>query len=168
LPEVRAYIAFGGNLGDCHTAFINARRGMVERDVSVVASSPLYVTQSVGGPVGQPDYLNAVVEVKTHLSAMQLLELCLELENMAGRQRLQHWGARTLDLDLLLYGQEICNSERLMLPHPRLQLRRFVLEPLCALAGEQLHPLLGRSYNELLYASDDIQLQRVNLSELTW
>jgi len=166
---VRAFIAFGGNLGACRATFITARQRLQECGVDVVASSALYNTQAVGGPSGQPDYLNAVVEVVTDLSAMQLLTLCLQLEQEAGRQRLEHWGPRTLDLDLLLFGQLVYASDNLIVPHPRLHQRRFVLQPLCTLIGEQLHPLLHVSFNTLLQRlPNDATQPQVTLSALTW
>jgi len=167
-PE-QAFIAFGANMGNCLRTFINARQRLSESGVSVVHSSSLYLTQAVGGPSDQPDYLNAVVEVSTTLSAPSLLALCLQLETQAGRQRLQHWGPRTLDLDLLLFGHLVCDSEALIVPHPRLHQRRFVLEPLCEIAGEKLHPLLGVSYNHLLrQLLEDASQPRVMPSELIW
>jgi len=166
---VQAFIAFGANLGDCRAVFTAARQRLRDCGVEVVGSSGLYITQAVGGPVAQPDYLNAVVEVVTDLSATALLALCLELEQEAGRQRLQHWGPRCLDLDLLLFGNLVCETEHLIVPHPRLHQRRFVLEPLCSLAGEQLHPRLHVSFNDLLQRllSDSAQSQ-VKLAELIW
>lgn len=167
MSEVEAYIAFGANLGNCHDTFVQARSALARGGVRVEASSPLYITQAVGGPADQPDYLNAVVRVKTVLSSTALLELCLRLENEGGRQRLQRWGARTLDLDLLLYGRQICDTDELVLPHPRLHLRRFVLEPLCALVPDGVHPVSGSTFARLLQQLPDAE-QRVNLSELEW
>lgn len=168
-PPGQAFIAFGANMGDCRATFIAARQRLRDCGVEVVRSSELYVTQAVGGPAGQPDYLNAVVEVVTDLSAGALLALCLKLEQEAGRQRLEHWGPRSLDLDLLLLGRLVCETENLVVPHPRLHQRRFVLEPLCHLAGEQLHPLLHVSFNSLLQRlPGDAAQPQVTLSKLTW
>ena len=147
---VTAFIAFGGNLGSCRETFVNARDQLMQRGVVVLSSSPLYITSAVGGPSDQPDYLNAVIQVETKLSAVHLLELCLFIELEAGRKRHQHWGPRTLDLDLLLYAQLVCDTPNLILPHPRLHQRRFVLEPLCALAGAWQHPFLHQSFQQLL------------------
>ena len=147
---VVALIAFGGNLGECREAFIAARKNLDQGEVAVIASSPLYRTEPIGGPTGQPDYLNSVVQVETTLSPLQLLNRCHELEQQAGRQRLEHWGARTLDLDLLIYGQLVCTTPRLILPHPRLHQRRFVLAPLCALVPAWQHPVLRQTFAALL------------------
>lgn len=145
-----AFIALGGNLGPCRQHFEQARLELARHGAVVRAVSPLYRTAAVGGPSGQPDYLNAVLQVETALSAEALLALCLEIEQRAGRQRHQHWGPRTLDLDLLLYDERVSHGPTLILPHPRLHLRRFVLEPLCALIPEALHPQLKKSYKQLL------------------
>jgi 2-amino-4-hydroxy-6-hydroxymethyldihydropteridine diphosphokinase len=118
----------------------------------VVASSPLYRTAPVGGPAGQPDYLNAVIELQTALPPNQLLTFCRQLEQSAGRRRTVRWGARTLDLDLLIVGDRVLSTPRLTLPHPRLHQRRFVLQPLCDLAAELIHPLFGLTVAALLTA----------------
>ncbi len=172
---VTAFIAFGGNLGNCCDNFIVARQQFDQAGVVVVASSPLYKTKPVGGPAGQPDYLNAVVQVETTCSALQLLELCLRIEDNAGREREQRWGARTLDLDLLLYDNLVCDLAHLVVPHPRLHQRQFVLEPLCVLAGGQIHPTLHSSFAELLQqllVQDDVDGQcggqRVDLAADKW
>lgn len=167
--SVRAFIAFGANLGDCRRTFVVARQRLQACGVKVTRSSGLYTTQAVGGPVGQPDYLNAVVEVVTHLSATALLDLCLDLEQEAGRQRLEHWGPRSLDLDVLLFGTLVCDTEHLVIPHPRLHQRRFVLEPLCSLAAEQIHPRFYVTFNALLQRLPLSATQpQVTLSQVTW
>lgn len=164
-----AFIALGCNLGNCRATFIAARHALAQRGVVVVASSPLYKTQAVGGPADQPDYLNAVLRVETCLGAHELLQLCLAVELEAGRQRQEHWGPRTLDLDLLLYAQLVCNFADLILPHPRLHQRRFVLEPLCVLAGHAQHPTLGLSFNQLLLMLPADQLQQgVHMLDELW
>lgn len=166
---VTALIALGGNLGECRQTFVTARKGLDRDGVSVTASSPLYRTEPVGGPLGQPDYLNAVLKVETTLSALQLLERCFELEQSAGRQRLEHWGARTLDLDLLIYDQLVCATPRLVLPHPLLHQRRFVLAPLCALVPTWQHPVLCQTFESLLNnLPAEVDGATVQLVESSW
>lgn len=98
----------------------------------------------------QPDYINAVVEISTNLSAEELLDCLQDIENQQGRVRLERWGARTLDLDILLYGKEEINTERLVVPHNGLSERNFVLYPLCDLVDESFEiPKLGKM-SELL------------------
>jgi 2-amino-4-hydroxy-6-hydroxymethyldihydropteridine diphosphokinase len=124
----RAAIGLGSNLGDRAAHLDAARRGLADLG-TVVAVSPIYETAPVGGP-DQGPYLNAVVVLDTDLPARRLLEACLAIEGAAGRERRERWGPRTLDLDLLLYGSETIDEPGLVVPHPRMRERRFVLAPL--------------------------------------
>ena len=151
MPE-RAYIAIGGNLGD--------RRAYLQAGIKEVAALPgtrlaaishTYETQAVG-PVAQPDFLNAVLAIETALAPAPLLAALLAIEKKHQRQRRIHWGPRTLDLDLLLYGERTINSADLTLPHPRMHERRFVLVPLCEIAPRLSHPITGRPFAAYLAA----------------
>ncbi len=151
--KCRAFLGFGGNLGNPLNNFRRARQQLAKQpEIEVIAASPLYQTPPVGGPEGQPDYLNGVVEILTGLSVLDLLQLCQQIEADAGRSRNLHWGARTLDIDLLLVDDLIMDVPLLTLPHPRLHQRHFVLLPLNDLAPGQLHPLLNTTINQLLRA----------------
>ncbi len=132
----RAHIALGSNLGD-RAGHLAAALVALQRDaaVRVVAESAVYETAPVGGPP-QPDYLNMVVAVDTSLAPEPLLDRCLAIEAEQGRVRRERWGARTLDLDLLDCGGVRVAGERLVLPHPRLAERAFVLVPLAEIAPE--------------------------------
>lgn len=147
----RAFLAFGGNLGQPLAQFRQARTLLARHpQIDVVAGAPLYRTPAVGGPADQPDYLNSVVEINTGLTATELLRFCQSIENEAGRTRDVHWGPRTLDIDLLFHGDKIIDSPELTLPHPRLHERHFVLLPLNDLAPEFVHPRLDLSVAQLL------------------
>ena len=125
---VRAAIGLGSNLGD-RARHIADAVGSLARACTLVRVSSLYETAPVGGPKQGP-YLNAVAVVETDLPVAELLALCLEIEREHGRERRERWGPRTLDLDILLYGDEIVAADDLTVPHPRMTQRRFVLEPL--------------------------------------
>jgi 2-amino-4-hydroxy-6-hydroxymethyldihydropteridine diphosphokinase len=129
---VRAFLGLGSNLGD--------REGELARAVAalpdVVAVSSLYETAPVGGPAGQGPFLNLVVELDTELAPRQLLEVARRLETAAHRRREVRWGPRTLDVDVLLVGDEVVDDADLVVPHPRMWERRFVVEPLAELAPE--------------------------------
>ena len=149
----RVFLALGGNLGDPRRAFKLAVTTLQQHyRISLTAASALYQTPAVGGPTGQPDYLNAVLELATELPAQELLDFCRQIENAAGRTRSVHWGARTLDIDLLFYDQQVLKTPELSIPHPRLQQRHFVLLPLVELAADFRHPSLQQTTAELLRA----------------
>jgi 2-amino-4-hydroxy-6-hydroxymethyldihydropteridine diphosphokinase len=125
----RTVIAMGSNLGDRMDYLQGGLDGLFDTPrISFLAVSPVYETAPVGGPE-QPDYLNAVVIAETSMPAQAVLERCLSLEDAFGRARDERWGPRTLDLDLIIYGDEVSNGPGLTLPHPRAHERAFVLAP---------------------------------------
>ena len=142
---VRALIGLGGNLGevrerlDAAIAALGALPG-----VAVVARSRFYRT-APWGPVAQPDFINAAIAVETSLPALDLLDALLATERAFGRVRDgERWGPRTLDLDLLAYGDDVIDDERLNVPHPRIAERAFVLMPLADIASDAVLPGVGR------------------------
>ncbi|HWQ23852.1 MAG TPA: 2-amino-4-hydroxy-6-hydroxymethyldihydropteridine diphosphokinase [Gaiellaceae bacterium] len=142
---MRAFVGLGSNLGDREAALGRAIELLRGADgVEVVAVSALRETDPVG-VVEQPRFLNGVVEVRTSLSARELLAVLLAIEGALGRVRNgTRWGPRTIDLDLLLYGDEVVDEPGLRVPHPRLRERRFALEPLVELDPALDVPGLGR------------------------
>jgi dihydroneopterin aldolase/2-amino-4-hydroxy-6-hydroxymethyldihydropteridine diphosphokinase len=132
----RAFLGLGANLGDREAAL----RRAVESLPDVVAVSPLYETEPVGGPAGQAPYLNAVVELATDRSPRQLLELAHSLEQEAGRVRAERHGPRPLDVDILWVDGVTVDEPDLVVPHPRMFERRFVLAPLADLAPDLVPP----------------------------
>jgi 2-amino-4-hydroxy-6-hydroxymethyldihydropteridine diphosphokinase len=150
---VRAYVGLGSNLGD-RAAYLLLGLSALSRlpKTRLLRLSPVYETDPVGPP--QPPYLNMVAELETALSPKGLLAEMLRVEKALGRERRERWGPRTLDLDLLLYGDLVLEEEGLSVPHPRLHERAFVLVPLLDLLPEGRHPLLGQSFAELLASLD--------------
>ncbi len=146
-----ALIGLGSNLGD--------RRSWLDQAVQLLSSTPgissvrtstWHGTTPIGGPKGQPDFLNGAALVETSLSAEQLLARLQEIEIQLGRVRHQPWGPRTVDLDLLLYDDLVQRTPQLEIPHPRMAFRRFVLEPAAEIAPNMLHPTIGWTTAQLL------------------
>ena len=133
-----AYVGLGANLGDREGTI----RAAVAQLPGVVAVSPLRETDPVG-VTDQPQFLNGVAALETELAPRELLDVLLAIERRLGRERRERWGPRTIDLDLLLYGDEVIDEDGLKIPHPRLHKRRFVLEPLADLAPQLVVPGLG-------------------------
>jgi 2-amino-4-hydroxy-6-hydroxymethyldihydropteridine diphosphokinase len=147
---VRAFVGVGSNLGDRWGRLAHAARALrAAPRVAVVDASRVFDAAPLGPP--QPRYLNAVLELETDLPAVDLLEVLQEVERTGGRVRSAvRWSARTLDLDLLLYGDEVIHDPRLVVPHPGLVVRRFVLAPLAELCPERVVPGTGRTVAQLL------------------
>ncbi len=125
-----------------------------ERVGVVTSASALYETAPWGG-IEQPAFLNQVLEIETSLAPEEVLRLILEMEHQAGRIRYERWGARHLDVDVLYFGQEIMDTPRLTVPHPRLHERRFTLIPLTEIAPNFVHPVLKKTNSELLEICED-------------
>jgi dihydroneopterin aldolase/2-amino-4-hydroxy-6-hydroxymethyldihydropteridine diphosphokinase len=143
-----AYIALGANIGD-RTAYINAALKAMDSDATkVLKHSSFYETKPVS-PVPQGDYINAAAALKTLLSPRELMAFLLKIENELGRERTVHWGPRTVDLDILLYDDVVSDDDVILLPHPRMQSRLFVLAPLSEIAPNAVHPLLRQRIADL-------------------
>ena len=132
MTRLRAVLGLGSNVGDRWTQLREAVAALPADEV--VAVSPVYETDPVGGPPGQPPYLNLVVELATERSPRELLEVARRLEDAGGRVRAERHGPRTLDVDVLLVGDLVVSEPDLVVPHPRMHERRFVLAPFAALA----------------------------------
>jgi 2-amino-4-hydroxy-6-hydroxymethyldihydropteridine diphosphokinase len=151
-----ALIGLGSNLGDRSAALGNAVE-LLQGDplIRVEAISSFRPSKPVGGPEGQREFLNAAVRLETSLSPEELLAKLQAIENQIGRVRVERWGPRTIDLDLLLYDQVELKSPSLELPHPRMCYRRFVLEPAAEIAAEMVWPVNGWSVRKLIGNLDD-------------
>ncbi len=147
-----ALLSIGSNLGDrlahCRQA-LQLLAG--EPAVEVRAVSHVYETEPVG-PIAQPDFLNLAVALETELGPRELLGICRRIEQELGRERSERFGARVIDLDILLLGDRVVVEPDLEIPHPRMHERRFVLEPLAEIAAEARHPGLSKRVAELLAA----------------
>jgi len=149
--RLKAYLGLGSNLGDRLHYLQQARQRLGSLPgVELIGSSKLYRSDALGGPSGQPEYLNAVITLQTLLDPETLLVHCLEIERQLGRTRKERWGARTLDIDLLLVGTLQVETEALILPHPRLHERSFVLLPLRDLDPDLVHPGNGLTVAQLI------------------
>ena len=163
MPNVtHAYVSLGSNLGDRAGHLLLGVRGMLDAGLRIARLSSVYETEPVGVPHPQPLFLNMVAELALDEgetmpapSPEQLLARLLRIEYQLGRRRTQMLAPRTLDLDLLLYGDARSATPYLTLPHPRLHLRRFVLVPLCELAPDAVHPTLKQTFRQLLDTVQD-------------
>lgn len=137
---IRVYVALGANLNDPKTQLDNASQALALLALGESYQISSYYHSTPMGDVVQPDYINAVATFDTDLSALDLLDALQKIENEQGRVRLEHWGPRTLDLDLLLYGDENISTPRLTVPHYGMKQRSFVLVPLQEIAPELILP----------------------------
>ncbi len=144
-------IGFGSNQGDSETCYHLAIAEMVGlQGIELVAASRLKQTVAVAPDQVQPEFLNGVIRLSTQLTLPKLFDQLVRIENQLGRIRTHRWGARSIDLDLLMYNSIHFESELLQVPHPRMTFRRFVLEPAVEVAGDMFHPIAQCTLRELL------------------
>lgn len=154
-----AYIGLGANLGQREKNLAAALTALERtRGIEVDAVSSLYETDPVGGPEDQPRYINAAARLRTELSPQRLLALLLQIEQSLGRRRGVRWGPRPIDLDILMFDDQVIAEEGLTIPHPLMHERRFVMEPLAEIAPDLRHPTLGLTAREILESIDDLSL----------
>ena len=159
------FVAYGANLpsavGDPIQTYDEMRHILVDNGVDIIASSSLWESEPVGTPDEQPLYINAVMQVETHLKPEPLLDMLLHVESLFGRTRPHRFSAKCIDLDLIAYQDLVLNQgEDLIVPHPRLQDRAFVLYPLREIAPNWVHPQLSKSVDELIAAMPAGQVLR--------
>lgn len=154
------YVGLGSNMGDTEQHIISALKSLGDiQSTKIMQTSSLYKSKPVG-PQDQADYINAVARLDTELSALELLDELQAIENEHGRVRNEHWGPRTLDLDILMFGNKIINNDRLTVPHPEIPNRCFVLVPLAEIDSECVIPEAG-NVRELIKKVDQEGLEIV-------
>jgi 2-amino-4-hydroxy-6-hydroxymethyldihydropteridine diphosphokinase len=157
--EERVFIALGTNLGD-RQANLRIARGYLSPEINVQECSSIYQTPPWGYEE-QPAFLNQVIEVRTTLPPLDLLDALKEIEAQMGRVKTIRYGPRLIDLDILFYGQRVLETERLKIPHPHLQERAFVLAPLNEIAPDFLHPVFNETITSLLQKADTNGVERL-------
>lgn len=154
----QALIAFGANLGDAQASLSEAASRIADHaEIEVIAVAKPLVTAAVSGEEYDnndsadltPDYLNSAIRIETSLAAEALFQLTRSVENDMGRQRRQRWGPRTIDLDIILFGQQVVDTPQLQVPHRRMSFRKFVIGPASEIAGELIDPVSGVSLRDL-------------------
>ena len=153
------YLSLGSNLGDRAQNLKDAIAALAQAGVQVVVVSSVYETEPVDY-LDQPWFLNCAVEAETELPALELLRALRGIEAQMGSQKLVAKGPRLIDMDILLYADEVIDTPELQVPHPRMHRRRFVLEPLAEIAPQARHPILGMSAAEMLANSADKSAMR--------
>ncbi|MGE6219601.1 2-amino-4-hydroxy-6-hydroxymethyldihydropteridine diphosphokinase [Nubsella zeaxanthinifaciens] len=162
LEQKEAYLLLGTNMGDRNSNLQQAI-ALIESEIgNVIAASSVYET-APWGKTDQPGFLNQAVGVQTALQPLELLQVMLDIEKKMGRVRLEKWGERLIDIDLIFYGEDtILNNEELSLPHPEMHKRRFVLEPLNEIAADYIHPVFKEKVSSILTnLSDELTVQKL-------
>ncbi|MGB4774578.1 MAG: 2-amino-4-hydroxy-6-hydroxymethyldihydropteridine diphosphokinase [Daejeonella sp.] len=155
------YLLLGSNLGDRKQYLANAVQMLSNTVGPVIQQSSLYQT-SAWGNTSQPDFINQVIYCQTGLDPYRLMEEIISIENSLGRERVEKWGSRTIDIDILFYGNEIIHEKDLVIPHPHLHERRFTLAPLAEIAPQFIHPVFHQTITELyLNLDDNLQVKKL-------
>ncbi len=151
-----AYLCLGGNLGNCTETFAKAVKLLERQAIRVSKYSSIYIS-GAWGMEKAPDFYNQVIAIKTNYSASQLMQILLETEKKLGREREQTdtYQSRPIDIDILFFNADLIQNPELEVPHPRLHLRRFVLEPLNEIAPGLIHPTFKKTISQLLEICED-------------
>ena len=156
----RCFIGLGSNLAEPEQQLRSALEAIAALPTTQLAACSSFYRSAPVGPAGQPDYINAVAELHTELAPLELLDQLQAIENAHGRERHVRWGARTLDLDILLFGSQQLDIARLTVPHPRIAERNFVLQPLAELEPDLVLPS-GEAIQSLLRQCPDNRLEKL-------
>ena len=149
-----SYLLIGGNQGERTAQLALAREQIAAQAGMLLRASSLYET-AAWGKTDQPSFLNQALELETTLEATVLIGVLLDIEEQMGRRRLEKYGARIIDIDILFFNDAILQLPNLVIPHPEIQNRRFALTPMAEIAPLLIHPVLGRNIQELLEACTD-------------
>lgn len=162
LERTIAYLLLGSNLGNRAEILDQAIQLVGENIGNVSEKSSLYETDA-WGKTDQPVFLNQAIAVNTTLTAVEVLDRALEIEQKLGRIRKEKWGERLIDIDLILFGNEVINIEdKLQVPHPQMQFRKFVMEPLNEIASEAVHPILNITISEITKnITDNLEVKKL-------
>lgn len=166
MTKHRAYISLGSNTGD-RRDYLEKSLVMILKSIGNLKSkSPIYETQA-WGHIHQDDFLNQVICIHTEFSPTELLRRLLQIENNLGRQRTFRYGPRTIDLDILLYDDLIVNSHELVIPHPEMHRRKFILVPIVSIAPDLIHPVFKKTMFQLTQeVEDNLQVREYNNYEI--
>jgi 2-amino-4-hydroxy-6-hydroxymethyldihydropteridine diphosphokinase len=159
-----AFLCLGGNMGDRLGYIDNAKSFISQSCGRIVEESSVYETAAWGNP-GQNGYYNQCIKLQTSKGALELLDCLLHAEHLLGRVRTENRNeSRTIDIDILLFNDEVIDAHHCHIPHPRMQLRRFVLVPLCDIAARVQHPVLKKTIEELLTeCEDDLEVKKIEI-----
>jgi len=150
----KVYLLLGGNIGDRLVNFEKAKQLLKKQVGKIIGHSGIYETASWGN-TNQPDFLNQVLMIETKLTAEQIMEQILSIENKMGRVRTEKNASRVIDIDILFFNEDIIETRSIVIPHPQIQNRNFVLYPLNELAPQLTHPVLKKTIHELLLRCND-------------
>ncbi len=142
------YLGLGSNLGNRKEYILKALTELSLK-VKIIKNSEIIETIPYGN-VNQPDFLNCVSKIETELNPVKLLEICTEIEIKLGRKRSQKWASRTIDIDILFYGNETFQSDELTIPHPEIQKRKFILKSLKEICPDFVHPVLNKKISQII------------------
>jgi len=161
LERKNAYLLLGTNMGD-KIQNLNTAIAYIEKEVGkVFAKSNIYET-AAWGKTDQPSFLNQAIGVQSELEPLQMLETLLNIEQKMGRVRIEKWGQRLIDIDIIFYGDEIWEGDDLKLPHPEMHKRRFVLEPLNEIAENFIHPIFREKVSSILInLTDELTVRKL-------
>jgi 2-amino-4-hydroxy-6-hydroxymethyldihydropteridine diphosphokinase len=151
---INVYLLLGSNLGN-REWFLNRAAEEIEAAIAPIIKRSAIHQTAAWGKTDEPDYLNQVLMLQTDMPAPDILQTILAIELLLGRERKEKWGSRTIDIDILLYGDEIISQPGLVVPHPQLHKRKFAMEPLIEIAPKLVHPIFNRTIEELNHVVND-------------